>query len=376
VNEEQLLRLMLDQALDHTLILIDSRGRVIAWLMGSEKIFGYGADEMKGETIDRLFTPEDQERGVPANELEIAARFGRCEDDRWMQRKDGARFWAGGVVNCLRGADGALAGFSKVLRDRTDTRGQLDVLRNRADAFAEEDRRKTLALGRLAHDARNPLTVLANAAGMIERAHPGDPTLVHATQMIERQTGFLNRLFEDLLEVVRIRAGRVVLQADMIDLKEVIEAAIETAGADVQKKGQRIEAAFPTAPIVLEGDDMRLKQVFVNLLSNAARFSKAGGLISIKVTREDDEAVVRVEDRGRGIPPDLLPHIFELFTQGEAYEGASGLGMGLAIVKEYVELHGGTVQVRSEGQGQGAEFVVRLPLTRETVVPALTVPVK
>ena len=95
---------MLDQALDHTLILIDPRGRVIAWLMGSEKIFGYGADEMKGQTIDRLFTPEDQERGVPANELEIAARFGRCEDDRWMQRKDGARFWAGGVVNSLRGA--------------------------------------------------------------------------------------------------------------------------------------------------------------------------------------------------------------------------------------------------------------------------------
>lgn len=129
MTEELLLRLMAVQATDHALMLLRPDGTIGAWLMGSAKIFGYDGSEMIGSTIERLFTAEDRQDKVPANELELAARYGTAEDDRWMVRKDGVRLWASGVVTCLRERDGTLAGFSKLLRDRTDTRGQVEALR-------------------------------------------------------------------------------------------------------------------------------------------------------------------------------------------------------------------------------------------------------
>lgn len=357
---------MVAQATDHALILLQPDGRILAWLMGSAKIFGYDGSEMIGSTIERLFTAEDRQDKVPANELELAAKYGTAEDDRWMVRKDGVRLWASGVVTCLRERGGAIAGFSKLLRDRTDTRGQVEALRNRADALAEEDRRKTLVLGTLAHELRNPLGVLANAVQLIDLAHPKDPKLSYATQLIGRQTKFLSTLIEDLLEVVRIRTGKAGLQIREIRLRGMIDEAVESVGAALRGKEQRVEVVMPPAPIVLKVDATRVKQVLINLLSNASKFSDAGATIWVKATTEGDEAVVRVTDQGRGIPAEMLPHVFELFSQSDAAprDAGAGLGLGLAIVKEYVELHGGSVQVRSEGVGQGSEFVVRLPLFR------------
>jgi two-component system CheB/CheR fusion protein len=364
MDEETLLPLMLEQARDHALVLLDAHGRVVAWLMGATPIFGHDAVDMLGSTIERLFTPEDRERKVPSNELTVAAQFGTSEDDRWMVRGDGSRFWASGMVRCLRAADGSIAGFSKLLRDRTDVRGQIESLRNRADALIEEDKRKTVVLGTLAHELRNPLGVLANAVQLIDMAYPQDPKLSYAVQLIGRQTRFLSTLIEDLLEVVRARTGKIALQVRTVALKEVLEDALESASAGLRQKGQQVEMLLPQVPIVLDADPTRLKQVFINLLSNAVKFSGQGATIQIGATTEGDEAVVRMEDQGHGIPPELLPHIFELFSQapGPPQDGADGLGLGLSIVKEYVELHGGTVQVRSAGPGQGSEFIVRLPL--------------
>ncbi|MGH8663921.1 MAG: PAS domain-containing sensor histidine kinase [Burkholderiales bacterium] len=364
MNEDTLLTLMLEQATDHALMLLDDNGTVIAWLMGSAKLFGYERAEVLGRTIEHLFTPEDRERKAPAAELEIARGYGTAEDDRWMLRKDGTRFWASGMVTRLRDQDGNIAGFSKFLRDRTDTRGQIEALRNRGDALAEEDRRKTVMLGTLAHELRNPLGVLANAVSLIELAYPDDPKLSYATQLIQRQSRFLSSLVEDLLEVVRVQAGKIVMKTRKIVLKDLLGEAAESAGASIQQKGQRIEFVLPHVPVILDADPTRLRQVFVNLLSNASKFSTPGATIFITCLTEGDEAVVRVKDQGRGIPADLLPHVFDLFSQGEgsARDGAAGLGLGLSIVKEYVELHGGSVQARSEGAGLGTEIVVRLPL--------------
>lgn len=222
-------------------------------------------------------------------------------------------------------------------------------------------------LGTLAHELRNPLGVLANAVQLIDLAHPKDPKLSYATQLIGRQTKFLSTLIEDLLEVVRVRSGKASLQPREVVLGELIGAAVESSGAAIRSKEQRVEAVLPPAPIVLNVDPTRVKQVLINLLSNASRFSGAGATIWIKATTEGDEAVVRVTDQGRGIPAEMLPHVFELFSQADAAprDAGAGLGLGLSIVKEYVELHGGSVQVRSEGMGQGSEFVVRLPLFRK-----------
>lgn len=361
--EEDLLRLLLQQGEEHALMVIDAGGAIRAWLMGAERIFGYTAEQMLGSTTDRLFTPEARARGVPAAELAVAARHGRAEDDRWMLRRDGARFWASGLVYSLHDAAGDLAGYAKVLRDRTDQRGQVEALRNRAAALAVAERRKTIALGTLAHELRNPLGVLANGVHLIEMTRPDDAQLVNATQLIGRQVRYMSKLIEDLLEIVRAQSGKAALQLERVMLRAVVDAAVETAAAAVGAKQQRVEVVIESAPIHLEADEARLRQVLVNLISNAARFSNVGSTIWVKGTVEADEVVVRVVDEGAGIRADLLPHIFELFSQAEpvAGERAAGLGLGLALVKEYVELHGGTVQVRSEGPGRGTEFTVRLP---------------
>jgi PAS domain S-box-containing protein len=354
---------MLEQGEDHVLVLLDAQSRIVAWRMAAQHVFGYEPREMLGRTVDALFTPEDRSRGVPAAEVEIADKVGRCEDDRWLVRKDGVRIWVSGILSCLRDEAGNIAGYSKLLRDRTDVKEQTDALRTQADSLLAENQRQTLLLGTLAHELRNPLGALANAGQLIEMAYPEDPKLRNATQLIARQSRYLATLIEDLLEDVRIRTGKVELNRARVDLHALLVEATESVGAAMREKDQVVEIVFPQAPMTLNADATRLRQVFVNLLANASKFSKPGDKIWVKAMSEGDEAVVRIEDRGRGIPAEVLPRIFALFSQAGG-EGPSrtGLGLGLAIVKQYVELHGGTVQARSEGPGRGSEFVVRLPL--------------
>jgi PAS domain S-box-containing protein len=364
---DALLRPFLVQAKDHALILLDAQGRVTAWLMGAANVFGYESEEMLGQDLDRLFTPEDRARRVPQGEVEVAVKYGRSEDDRWLLRKDGLRMWVSGIMTCLHDAQGRVVGFSKLLRDRTDVKEQIDMLRSRVDALGAENQQKTVMLGTLAHELRNPLGVLMHAVQLIERAYPEDRKLQPASQLIGRQVKYLSTLVDDLLENTRLQAGKVALNAERLELHALLHSALESTGAPIADKRQEVKLLLPQTPIHLLADPIRLKQVFVNLLSNASKFSGEAATIWVKVMTEGDEAVVRVEDQGRGIPPDLLPRLFEMFSQGDsgAERSYPGLGLGLSIVKQYVELHGGSVQARSEGAGRGSEFIVRLPLARE-----------
>jgi two-component system CheB/CheR fusion protein len=366
MDAEALFGLMRSQAKDHALILLDADGRVIGWMMGAPNIFGRTAEEMMGETLHRLFTPEDQAIRVVETELESARRAGSGEDDRWMVRGDGARFWASGFVDCLRTADGEIAGYSKVVRDRTDLRGQVEALRNRVELLAAEDRRKMVMFGTLAHELRNPLGAVSNAIHLIDFAYPNDQKLAYALQILKRQTKYVSSLVEDLLEVARAQTGKTVLQYSALEMSALLADVCETLESKMAEKAQRIDIIEPPAPIRFEGDAVRLKQVFLNLLQNASKFSSRGATIFVKATVEGDEVVVRIEDHGRGISPEVLPHVFDLLSQAESPDERrpDGMGLGLSIVKEYVELHGGTVQVRSEGVGKGSEFTVHVPLTR------------
>jgi PAS domain S-box-containing protein len=364
LQEDQLFALVLAQETEHALVVLDEEHRVVGWRGAATKMFGYDAEEMQGATLDRLFTPEDRARGELNNEYATALSYGRADDDRWLVRKDNMRIWVSGVLTVLRTGDGRVAGFSKIFRDHTEVRTQLDTLRNRLEAALQAENRKNILIGTLAHELRNPLGPLANAVHIIRSSFLDKPEIAYPITIIERQVRFIKALVTDMLDVTRIGTGKITLNVATVDLHQIIDDAIETCSTQIKDKHQTIEVLMPS--ITLEADRLRLQQVLVNLIGNASKFSPDGSKIWIKATVEGDEAVVRVEDKGRGIPSELLPHIFDLFTQAttpSCDEAAqSGLGLGLSLVKRFVELHHGTVQARSEGVGKGAEVSVRLPL--------------
>ncbi len=234
----------------------------------------------------------------------------------------------------------------------------------RAEALADSDRRKDEFLAMLGHELRNPLGAIANAAHVLKQIGPDDPPVRRSIEVIQRQLQHLVRLVDDLLDVSRITRGKVELRRERIDLREAVRHAAETLRPVVAAKNHELRVSLPPEPLLLDADVTRLEQVIGNLLRNAAKYTDAGGRIDVEARSAGGEAVVLVRDNGMGISPELLPRIFDLFTQGEQGldRTGAGLGIGLTLVRRLVEMHGGRVEVRSEGEGLGAEFVVRLPL--------------
>jgi PAS domain S-box-containing protein len=372
MTHDPLLQLALAQEGEHAIIILDADARVVTWLAGAARVLGWTRDEMLGKTLERIFTPEDLARGALEWEVRAARAYGKAEDDRWQVRKGGMRIWASGVMTGLRDPDGNLLGFSKILRDRTDWRSQVETLQARLEEASKAEHQKHVLLGTLAHELRNPLGPLSNAAQIIRLAAPDTPQIASSVQIVQRQVRFIESLIKDLLEETRIGVGKVRLHYETVELRALIDHAIETCSASLDEQGQTVEMLLPET-LSFDGDRVRLQQVLVNLITNSSKFSPAGSRIWIKSTVEADEVVIRVEDHGRGIPSELLPRIFELFTQAaaEGENAGQGLGLGLGLVKAIVEMHGGTVQARSEGQDKGAEMIVRLPLRRR---PGLETP--
>ncbi|HEX2138954.1 MAG TPA: PAS domain-containing sensor histidine kinase, partial [Woeseiaceae bacterium] len=361
---ERLLRLLAEQSDEHAIMFLDLEGRVTWWSPGAERIFGIPASEIVGQHSSRTFTEEQVAAGMPEHEIAVASKGSAAQDDRWMERANGSRFWAMGVLLPLCDARGELIGFGKILRNRTDIKEQLESLRNQADAAAASNRRKDIFLSTLSHELRNPLAALTDAAEIIRLTAPESPDLDVPLRIINRQVENLRRLVDDLMDLSRIGAGKVELKKQVVKLQEIVERAVESTRPLIRERGHDLERILASSPVYVEADPVRLEQVFVNLLNNAAKYTPEGGKIWVKGTTEGKEAVVHVEDTGIGIPPELLPRIFKLFTQVETSRGLSkgGLGIGLSLVKRLVTLHGGSVQVRSEGDGKGSQFTVRLPL--------------
>jgi PAS domain S-box-containing protein len=359
---DQLLSLLAQQSKEHAFVLLDANAHVLWWSPGAGYIFDRSSSEMVGQPLGILFTPEDRERGIPDQEIELALNFGKAEDDRWQMRRDGSRFWATGILIALRDQNQNLVGFGKILRNRTDLREQLDALRNQVEALAAANRQKDNFLATFSHELRNPLASICTTVELIGRTASANADLEGSLKLIEEQLDFVRRMLDDLLDVTRISTGKVRLNIGPVVLHEVIEKAVDAARPWVEERCQRIQVIGPWSSIVLQGDPDRLHQVFLNLLSNAVKYTPERGAICVEFTTEGDEAVVRVTDTGVGIPHGMLPRIFDLFTQVETRLSHGGLGIGLALVKDFVALHGGSVQVRSEGVGKGSEFMVRLPL--------------
>jgi len=349
---------------DHAIFAMDPQGRIVHWNAGAERIMGFAAGDVVGRELPDIFTQEDCDAGIPRLELETATRMGRAADERWHVRKDGSRFWGLGAVTAIRGLDGALRGFGKIVADRTDLKELQDALHSRNETLAHADEMKNRFLATLAHELRNPQSVLANSAGVLRRYATGDAQLHAVAEMIERQVRQTQRLIEDLTDLARSSRGRITLRLQPLDLREMAQLAAESVQAVVSERHHQLATGLPDLPVPIEGDVDRIQQVMINLLRNAARYTPPGGRISLSVAAEGKEGVVRIHDTGVGIPAGQLAEIFELFTQGhpDNVESRAGMGIGLALARELVELHGGTIQARSEGTGKGSEFIVRLPL--------------
>jgi signal transduction histidine kinase len=236
-------------------------------------------------------------------------------------------------------------------------------LRLTSEALVEADRRKTEFLAMLAHELRNPLQPIRSACELLRKAHATAEQLTWSRDVVDRQVHQLVRLVDDLLDASRISNGKLELRREPIDLVPVIAGAIESSRAHAERKRQCIEAALPASPVYVDGDAVRLTQVYLNLINNAAKYSPAGARIELRLKEGDGEVTTFVRDEGMGIPEHDLPRVFEMFYQGSTKpdDAQGGLGLGLALVKQLVALHAGKVEARSAGPGKGSEFVVRLP---------------
>jgi PAS domain S-box-containing protein len=363
-QSEERFRLLVEGVQDYAIFMLDPQGHVVSWNSGAQHIKGYKPDEIVGKHLSIFYPPEAAEAGWPAEELRRAAVHGRFEDEGWRVRKDGSTFWANVIITALRDEAGKLRGFGKVTQDLTQRR-QMEQLRVQTEVLADLDRRKDEFLAMLSHELRNPLAPILNAVQLL-RSEGGDhsPTQQAATTIIERQAAHLTRLVDDLLEVSRITTGRLRLNLEHIDARNVVQGAIESVRAMLIQRKHELSLSLAAEPIWLSADATRLEQVIVNLLTNAAKYTREGGHIWVGAAQEHDQAVIRVRDSGVGIAPEVLPRVFDLFTQADKSLDRSqgGLGVGLTIVQRVAQMHGGSVEATSPGPGLGSEFAVRLPV--------------
>jgi signal transduction histidine kinase/CheY-like chemotaxis protein len=258
-----------------------------------------------------------------------------------------------------RDSDGRVIGWVATLSDLTEHKLAEEALR-------EADRRKDEFLATLAHELRNPLAPVRNAVHILRLKGASDAELALARDVIDRQVKQMTRLIDDLMDVSRITRNRMDLRRERVELSEVVRAAVETSRALIEGSDHALSVDLPAEPVHLVADTVRLAQVFSNLLNNAAKYSDSGTRIALRAERQGDEVAVSIRDEGIGIPREMLPKIFEMFTQVDRSleRTHGGLGIGLTLVKRLVEMHGGSVEAQSDGPGKGSEFIVRLPAPR------------
>jgi two-component system CheB/CheR fusion protein len=286
-------------------------------------------------------------------------------------RRDGSWFWSSGVSLPLHREGDRVTGFVKIFRDATHLRVRTRYLENELKASTRREAERDVFLGTIAHEMRNPLSPLKTAAQLMRMQVREATALDRPLQVMERQLGLLERLVEDLVDVARVNSGKMSIAYERVEYQALLNDAVDSCLTAAQFKGIAIHRSFPPTPIEIDVDPRRMQQVFVNLLNNAVKFTPQGGKVWLTATVDQTHLICYMKDSGKGIEPHMLPRIFDVFTQAEGgrAERGAGLGIGLALVKEIVSLHQGTVEVRSEGAGKGSEFTVRIPLRRPQAAP-------
>jgi PAS domain S-box-containing protein len=339
---------------DDAIISKDLDGTILTWNGGAERIFGWRASEIVGRSITTIVPPEfvDEQRRI----LERIRRGERVHHFETVRvAKDGRRIDVSLTMSPINDAAGKVVGASKISRDITESK-------RIARALAESDRRKDQFLATLAHELRNPLAALASGVELL--ALPDAASHLASTRrMMGRQTRHLVHLVDDLMDLSRISRGIVKLRPETLDVRTIVERAIETVRPALDAQQHLLVVRDPGEPLVVRADPTRLEQALVNLLTNATKFTPPRGRIEVSARRERDAIVLSVRDNGIGMSPELLPHVFDVFAQSEQAPGraAGGLGIGLSLVKSIAALHGGAVEAFSAGPGKGSRFDLTLP---------------
>ena len=352
---------------DDAIVSKNLDGIISSWNHGAETLFGYTAWEAVGQHISFIIPVERR-----SEEDEVLARIRRGESvdhfDTERQTKDGRRINVSLTISPIRNAAGQIIGASKVARDITERKLLENSLRRHSLDLSEEANRKNEFLAMLGHELRNPLSALASALEILGHMPDENDRRRELRSMMTRQTKRITTLLDQLLDIARVISSKIEITKERVALAGVVRAAIEGANPLIEaQKHQLILQLAPDRDTMLLGDPIRLTQVVENLLTNAAKYTDPGGEITVTVDSDDETVRIAIKDNGIGMSADLIPHVFEVFTQAPRTLDRSkgGLGLGLPLVQRIVELHGGVVTATSPGPGQGSEFVVTLPRVHE-----------
>jgi len=342
-------------------------GIITTWNPGAGRLFGYSPQEVIGKPVTVLI-PDSHLNEEPSI-LERLRRGERIEHyETVRRRKDGTLMNVSLTVSPIKNASGRVIGASKIARDITRQK--------RAEAALHEtDQRKDEFLATLAHELRNPLAPIRQATLISMSASASEAQKRWSHEVITRQVRHMSLLLDDLLDISRITRGTLELRAEMTDLSQVIDAAVETSRPTIEAKLHQLSIDLPPEPVRFAADPLRLAQVLSNLLTNAAKYTDPRGTIRVRASADAANVEIAVTDSGIGLTQDALSAVFTMFSQVKSTQDRSegGLGIGLALSKGVVELHGGTIQARSAGIGQGSEFIVRIP-RRVVATPAQKTP--
>jgi PAS domain S-box-containing protein len=363
------------------LALLDERGGIRLANRAAEELLGYGPGQLAGRTLADLYSPEDG--GAPQGVLEAARLDGRIEEEGWLIRRDGSRVRACFVVALAPSPDGpGAAGFTlelheTMVRPRVEAalRARLAREEEARERAEEASRARDEFLATCSHELRTPLTAIMGWAHLLRTGSLDEASRARALETIERNAHLEAQLTADILDVARIITGKLRLQIQDVDAAQVVASAVDTVRPHAEHKHVSLRLTPPGEATAVAADPDRLQQVVANLLTNAIKFTPGGGEVRVRVSAEAQSVAIEIQDTGEGIPPEMLPHLFERFRQGGA--GAhrkGGLGLGLAIVSHIVELHSGHVRADSEGPGRGATFTVHLPSLAERPAPVVAAP--
>lgn len=379
-ESSEMFQLLVEAVKDYAIFILDTKGFILTWNKGAHRLKGYESKEVIGTHFSRFYTQPDIDRNHPQFELDEAIKHGSYEEEGWRVRKDGTRFWASVTITAMRDKEGVLHGFAKVTRDLTEKKKVEDELREAYGSLEARVKERTAELAKAvrardeflsiaSHELKTPMTSLKLHIQIrkrnLEKGNLAMFTPDRLQQMFEddaKQVTRINRLVDDMLDITRLSAGKFTLQKDVTDLGALVHDVLRRFAPQLETQGIEIKLQT-TLDAIGVWDYYRIEQVFTNLLTNAMKYGD-GKPIHITITRESGMAKLCVKDFGIGISAEDQTRVFQQFERAVSPNSISGLGLGLYIVKQIVEAHGGEISVVSEPL-KGSTFVVKLPLKKD-----------
>ncbi len=343
------------------LIFLDADGQIVALTPAAQKLLGYQGSELIGKHVAAIFTRGDQALQLPLHELQVAAKIGFSEDDRWHRRKDGSLVWIGGSMSRLDDPSGRTCGFVKIMRDQTERRTQLEALVNRATLRQSSQSEQADLVRMLAHELANSLGVVSNVTYLLPKV--AAEARAKLFDSLQSQTRLLSQLLDDLRHSVP--PARHAVNARPVQLQAALRGVVDACAPLAQARLLELQLLAPQGVIEFMADPDKFHQIVLNVTSHAINSTPSGGNVWVNATTEGGAVVVRVEDDGEGLSSDELEQLSAMFVHDVARHGAGtdARRLGLEAAHELVVLHGGTIEARSDGPGRGSAFSVRLPLT-------------